>query len=992
MKIPPIRVEDRLYTRPVVSSGTLAPGTQIDRYELIAPIGEGGMAQVWAARQKGKHGFEKLFALKCITPRFAEEPAFRSMFLDEARIAASIEHPNVAQIYDLGELGSLLYLVMEFVDGESLGALLTAVARRTQKEAIVPTAVALRVVADVCAGLHAAHKLSDDNGNLLGVVHRDISPQNILLTVRGDVKVIDFGIAIARDRLTGDTRDGSLKGKLHYMPPEQALSREVGPFSDVFSAGATLYRMLAGRPPFDGGNDAATLQLLVSGALSPPLPDIVPPLVSAIVERALAPDPGDRYSSALAMQTAIEAAMVEEGYVPDVASWVTENLSDRTRDRRKDLTAKSSLNIGSGPGSPPRSLPKSEGSAEALSSSDLEPVSAQPRPQPPPPLPPPAGFEPSEAVLPSISRTMPSAGSIPAGGAAAAAGAPSFVADLGPLPEPPKREEANKRPPAGIGANADIYTTADLEAASISPVIPPRAIAPVGLPAPPPAPYDLDTSKKPEKQDDKPPPAGVMDVRALLARATSPLPPSSGDASPPSSGPPNVTYDGKRQNPFTSDDEPASQPQPKIELARAKPTTDRIDSGKGRRKLIRIAAAVGLVVFLVSLVLLLLPRIVQDRMISTAREAGIELTIERVGIGMGGVALHNVSAKLVGVPGVGATADEIYAAGAGAREIRVRGLVIDAQGNVQELGPKLLDFYNARRSRFSGTSSDPRRIAIVGARLTWKDFAGEGSRFSSSDLGVELDSKGVGAEDIRASVGRFEITTKRTTLGPWAASFDRTTATSRLRLLFDPPVPDGPSALFVRGEGVAPKLTVRIPRSPLARLGIRPEDLSLPADAASELEVKLEVGQAPSMRIEASGRIDLYAARLKGVKQPIDIKVEGTASGLPGKPMDFDKTSVTLGPFVALVTGAITPTDPGFRLDASWRTVPIPCDRIVKAEATKIGPMAAALHEIAAATGVAKVTGNATATGLVKYDTHTPDDATLTFTTRDTCGLSIFGR
>lgn len=985
----------------MVSSGTLAPGTQIDRYELVAPIGEGGMAQVWAARQKGKHGFEKLFALKCITPRFAEEPAFRSMFLDEARIAASIEHPNVAQVYDLGEIGSLLYLVMEFVDGESLGALLTAVTRRTQKEAIVPPAVALRVIADVCAGLHAAHRLSDDKGNLLGVVHRDISPQNILLTVRGDVKVIDFGIAIARDRLTGDTRDGSLKGKLHYMPPEQALSREVGAFSDVFSTGATLYRMLAGRPPFDGGNDAATLQLLVSGALSPPLPDSVPPLVSAIVERALAPDPGDRYSSAFAMQTAIEAAMVEEGYVPDVASWVAENLSDRTRERRKELTAKSSLNIGSGPGSPPRSLPKSStgSGAEALSSSDLEPVSAEPRPQAPPPYPAPAPYDIPEAQ-PSISRTLPSAQSIPA---AAPAGAPSFVADLGPLPEPPRPAEAPKRPPAGIGAHADIYTTADLEAASISPVVPPLAIAPIGLAdasaAPPlprpaarpePSPYDLDTSKKPPT-DDKPPPVGVMDVRALLARATSPMPPSSNDAAP-SSSPQNVVYEGKRADPFASDDEPASQPQPKIELSRAKPAPPKVESGSGRKNVIRIAAAVGLVVFLVSLVLLLLPRIVQDRIISTAREAGVELTIERVGIGMSGVALHNVTAKLVGVPGVRATAEEIYAVGASAREVRVRGLVIDAQGNVQELGPKLLELYNARRSHFAGTSSDPRRIAIVGARLVWKDFAGEGSRFSSSDLGVELDSKGVGAEDIRASVGRFEITTKRTTLGPWAASFDRTSATSRLRLLFDPPVPDGPSALFVQGAGVAPKLTVRIPRSPLARLGIRPEEIGLPADPASELEVKLEVGQAPSMRIEAAGSIDLYAARLKGVKQPIDIRIEGTASGLPGKPMDFDKTSVTLGPFVALVTGAITPTDPGFRLDASWRTVPISCDKIVKAEAAKIGPMAAALHEIAASTGVARVTGNATATGLVKYDTKTPDDATLTFTTRDTCGLSIFGR
>lgn len=971
----------------MLSSGTLAPGTQIDRYELIAPIGEGGMAQVWAARQKGKHGFEKLFALKCITPRFAEEPAFRSMFLDEARIAASIEHPNVAQVYDLGESGSLLYLVMEFVDGESLGALMTAIARRTQKEALVPPAVALRVIGDVCAGLNAAHKLTDDNGKLLGVVHRDISPQNVLLTVRGDVKVIDFGIAIARDRITGDTKDGSLKGKLHYMPAEQAMRREVGPFSDVFSTGATLYRMLAGHPPFDGGNDAATLQMLVSGAAPTPLPDTIPPLVGAIVERALAHDPGDRYSSALAMQTAIEAAMVEEGYVPDVASWVMENLSDRTRERRKELSAKSSLNIGSGPNSPPKSPSKS-----SAPGADGAPVSAAPSPQSPSA----PDFAPAEAVLPSISRTLPSASSIPA---AKPQAAPSFVADLGPLPEAPVGPAGSKRPPAGIGAHSDIYTTADLEAASISPAIPPRQIAPIGLPGtgeppplpsaakpPPPSPPEAAPSSN---EPDKP---AVMDVRALLARAVGKEPPPPDSAPPPSSAPQNVVYEGKKTDPFASDDEPGSQPQPKIELARAKPATKKADTSRGRAGLFRIGAGVILAVFLVSVVLLLLPRIVQDRIVTTAREAGIELTIERVGIGMSGIALRGVTARLVGIPGVSGTAEEIFATGSSGREVRVRGLVLEAQGNVQELGPKLLDFYNARRSRFAGTGSEPRRIAIVGARLTWKDFAGEGSRFSSSDVGVELDSKGVGAEDIRASVGRFEITTKRTTLGPWSASFDRTPTTSRLRLLFDPPVPDGPSALFVQGEGVAPKLTVRIPRSPIARLGLRPDELALPADPSTELEVKVEVGQAPSMRIEASGRVDLYGARLKGVKQPIDIKLEGMASGLPGKPMDFDKTSVTIGPFVALVTGAITPTDPGFRLDATWRTVPIPCDKIAKAEAKNIGPMALAIHEIAASTGLAKVTGTATATGLVKYDTKTPDDATLTFTTRDTCGIQIFGR
>ena len=226
----------------------LTVGQHVDRYELVVPVGEGGMAQVWIARQRGKHGFEKLFALKAIHHRFADDPAFRAMFLDEARIANAIDHPNVAQVFDLGEQDNLLYLVMEYVDGDSLGAILSAIAKRNgEKRATVPPAIALRIIADVLAGLHAAHRLTSSSGELRGVVHRDISPSNILVSVRGDVKVIDFGIAHARDRAGGDTGVGSLKGKINYMAPEQALKEPLGPYTDVFGAGATLYRLLAGR-------------------------------------------------------------------------------------------------------------------------------------------------------------------------------------------------------------------------------------------------------------------------------------------------------------------------------------------------------------------------------------------------------------------------------------------------------------------------------------------------------------------------------------------------------------------------------------------------------------------------------------------------------------------------------------------------------------------------------------------------------------------------
>jgi serine/threonine-protein kinase len=170
----------------------LRPGYRLDRYELLCPIASGGMATVWLARLRGKRGFEKLFAVKTIRTELVDDTRFQEMFLDEARIASGIQHPNVAQILDLGEQENVLYLVMEWVDGESLTKIRKLVAKRG---AVLPVGVALRVLSDACAGLHAAHELKDDDGEPLGIVHRDVSPQNILVATSGVVKLIDFGIA-----------------------------------------------------------------------------------------------------------------------------------------------------------------------------------------------------------------------------------------------------------------------------------------------------------------------------------------------------------------------------------------------------------------------------------------------------------------------------------------------------------------------------------------------------------------------------------------------------------------------------------------------------------------------------------------------------------------------------------------------------------------------------------------------------------------------------
>jgi serine/threonine-protein kinase len=295
------------------------------------------MAEAWVARLQGKFGFEKLVAIKTILPKYAADPRFQRMFLDEARIASRIEHTNVAQILDLGDEHDVLYLVMEWVDGDGLSKLHRAVEK---KGARLPHGILLRIIADTCGGLHAAHELRGADGALLGVVHRDVSPQNILVSTRGVAKLIDFGVAKAKDRVAGDTNTGLLKGKILYMAPEQALGRPVDRRADIWAVGVLLHHLLSGQPPYEGANPLATLHLLTSGKPPPPLPRSVPKPIVEVVARALSHAPDDRPSSAAELQDALERAMVA-AKVPtttaDVERFVALHLSDRATRRKQAI-------------------------------------------------------------------------------------------------------------------------------------------------------------------------------------------------------------------------------------------------------------------------------------------------------------------------------------------------------------------------------------------------------------------------------------------------------------------------------------------------------------------------------------------------------------------------------------------------------------------------------------------------------------------------------
>jgi serine/threonine-protein kinase len=311
----------------------LRAGLTLGRYELLVPIATGGTASVWAARMKGSRGFEKVVAAKVMLAELLDDPDAETMFLDEARTVARIRHPNVAEVLDLGEERGVLFLVMEWVDGEPL----TVIAREARALGGVPLRIALKIAKQACAGLHAAHELLDDHGQHVGLVHRDVSPQNLLVGHDGQVKVIDFGVAKATSNQLR-TNVGHLKGKVAYMAPEQALGDPVDRRTDVFALGIVLYQLITGKHPFRGDNEFVTLGRIrnkepieAPNLLVPSLPDEV----NAIIVKAISKPRDARFQTMLELQRALEKVCpTNESGNDELAAFMKTLLGNRGEKKR----------------------------------------------------------------------------------------------------------------------------------------------------------------------------------------------------------------------------------------------------------------------------------------------------------------------------------------------------------------------------------------------------------------------------------------------------------------------------------------------------------------------------------------------------------------------------------------------------------------------------------------------------------------------------------
>jgi serine/threonine protein kinase len=273
----------------------LPRGTVLGKYEILRKLATGGMAEIYLARTRGAAGFEKLVVLKRILPNVAEDPAFVEMFLDEARLAATLQHPNIADVYDVGEVDGTYFFTMEYIHGEDARTMRMVARKRNES---IPMSVAIGVVHGIAQALDYAHNKCGPNGPL-GLVHRDVSSSNILISYDGAVKLVDFGIARATANDT-KTRTGTLKGKIPYMSPEQCRNMPLDRRSDLFSLGTVLFELTVGRRPFRGQSDFEIMQKIVHGTAPAPRsvrPDYPLPL-DAIVTRLLAREVADRYQSA----------------------------------------------------------------------------------------------------------------------------------------------------------------------------------------------------------------------------------------------------------------------------------------------------------------------------------------------------------------------------------------------------------------------------------------------------------------------------------------------------------------------------------------------------------------------------------------------------------------------------------------------------------------------------------------------------------------------
>ena len=355
-------------------SQLLEPPIQFGKYTLYERIGRGGMADVFKGRIQGPGGFERVFVVKRILPHLSDDPAFIKMFVDEAKLSARLNHPNIVQIFELGAVEGEYFISMEYIPGHDLAETTRAIWKKAPPPRVDMVAYVGR---EICRALSYAHSLTDEQGGRLGMIHRDVSPSNVMLSYEGAVKLLDFGIAKALGDTQDQTNSGTLKGKYAYMAPEQTEGESVDHRIDIFAAGIVMHEVLTGRRLFKGANDLQTIERVRRCEVRPPsqFNQAVPPELDAILLKALSRNPDDRFQDAGEMAEALDQIVHAWHFKPGHLSTILrENFGGGDSGTGAYPTSRPTQSMPTGP------TTATSGSASGLRSGTVPPI-ALPHPR-----------------------------------------------------------------------------------------------------------------------------------------------------------------------------------------------------------------------------------------------------------------------------------------------------------------------------------------------------------------------------------------------------------------------------------------------------------------------------------------------------------------------------------------------------------------------------------------------------------------------------------
>ncbi len=920
-----------------------------NRYAVFDEIASGGMATVYLAGRLGDVDRRGVVAVKKLFDAYAKQPDFVTMFLDEARMAARVKHVNVIKTYQVLRIPDSLAIVMEFVVGASLVELLNA---SRERKTLPPVRVTGAILAGALRGLHAAHEASDEMGQPLGIVHRDVSPHNVLVGKDGTPRVIDFGIAKAVGRLQV-TDAGILKGKYAYMAPEQIRAIDVDRRTDVYAAAVVLWEMLTGRRLFEGSSDSAILAKRVSGEFLPPLPSELNPNVPSaaddVILKALSTHPRDRFASAEEMASAVEQSLGRASRA-EVSAWVSDLAKARIKVLEEkyaaverayatgdleELTNRVSV---PGPNDPPSrravvfDVPDLDLPApSSRSNPSLPPLSLPPLPtpefvaQPRPELPPQSrlGAVDDEDDVPTSVRNDRFDLDVREGSAPRAQsqsvppvrGSPSW-STAPPRGSNPGTGPDLSAPPSTRGSSPGTgpRLSSTLSTRGSNPGTGPKLASPLSTRGSNPG-TGPDLASPLSTRGSNPgsgaglAPSSSRSSAGSTSTSMPALPPSRGSTwstPPPSRGGSGASLTPQgRTGPSSSAGIEAGPRSGRSSARRKIAPRDILDSRLAR-------AAVGLGGVVLFVLALRSTTLLESMVVHAASERGLAMTVQRVTLRLGGLTAYGVSvglpesdAVILRAPVVSAVLDW-----GTLEKVVVDGYSVEVRGGFDDVAHRFVTWAKQSHARLA--------LEAKGGHVTWRDTVIPGMTLDVADVAATLLT---GEEpDLRVTSERFVPSFGATSVGPWSTQLAFAPDETRVDFTLSRRgvSPAATVTILVRPT-VGELLSVNIPRTKVSALGVPALIAGIATDSEVEAELEGQIFPAGEpvnarVRIGVHGSLEPLTARpgLRAARR--DVTVEGAVSGPPSQPLKINKGSFVVDGVAAPLKGDVILERDGVRI------------------------------------------------------------------------------